>query len=81
MLAEVGAMSHKGPLWVPDYDNIRKRREEEVSAGSWLSCEGLRENQALTEQHIYVLLSPPWSLLLDCCGHNVLILKHVILCC
>lgn len=44
VLTEDEAMSHKGPLWVPDYDNIRKRREEEVSAGSWQACEGLREN-------------------------------------
>lgn len=44
MLAEDVAMSHKGPLWVPDYDNTRKRRKEEVSAGSWEACEGLREN-------------------------------------
>lgn len=34
-------MSHKGPLWVPDYDNIRKCRKEEVSAGSWPPGEGL----------------------------------------
>lgn len=27
-------MSHKGPPWVPDYDNTRKCRKEEVSAGS-----------------------------------------------
>lgn len=44
VLAENEAMSHKGPLWVPDYDNIRSSRKEEVSAGSWQACEGLREN-------------------------------------
>lgn len=44
VLAEDVAMSHKGPLWVLDYDNTRKRRKEEVSAGSWEACEGLREN-------------------------------------
>lgn len=45
MLAEDGAMSHKGPLWVQDYDNIRKRRKEEVSAGSWPACEGLGQSR------------------------------------
>lgn len=52
VLAEDKAMSHKGPLWVPDYDNIRKCRKEEVSAGSWLPYEGLREN------HTYLLEQP-----------------------
>lgn len=45
MLAEEEAMSHKGPRWVLDYDNIRKCRKEEVSAGSWQASEGLGENQ------------------------------------
>ena len=44
VLAEDRAMSHKGPVRVPDYDNIRKRREEEVSAGSWPASEGLGES-------------------------------------
>lgn len=39
--AEDEAMSHKGPRRVLDYDNIRKCRKEEVSAGSWQACEGL----------------------------------------
>lgn len=52
VLTEDKAMSHKGPLWVPDYDNIRKCRKEEVSAGSWLPYAGLWEN------HTY-LIEPP----------------------
>lgn len=47
VVAEDGAMSHKGPLWVPEYDNIRKCRKEEVSAGSWLPHDGLWRKIAL----------------------------------
>lgn len=54
VLAEGEAMSHKGPLWVPDYDNIRKRRKEEVSAGSWPVCEGLRENHTYLYREAWV---------------------------
>lgn len=43
VLAEEEAMSHKGPRWVLDYDNIRKCKKEEVSAGSWQACEDLGE--------------------------------------
>lgn len=52
VLAEDRAMSHKGPLRVPDYDNIRKRRKEEVSAGSWQASE------ALGQSHTYLFEKP-----------------------
>lgn len=47
MLAEDRAMSHKGPPWVPDYDNTRKCRKEEVSAGSRPLVKALRREIAL----------------------------------